>query len=39
MTRKTKREVIEMIRVWAALEGSAAHAAATHATDADLRAT
>lgn len=37
VTRKTKREVIEMIRVWAALEGSAAHAAATHAKDADIR--
>jgi DNA-binding GntR family transcriptional regulator len=37
VTRKTKREVIEMITVWAALEGSAAHAAAAHANDADIR--
>lgn len=37
VTRKTKREIIEMITVWAALEGLAAHAAAQHAGDADLR--
>jgi DNA-binding GntR family transcriptional regulator len=36
VTRKTKREIIEMITVWAALEGSAAHDAARHASDADL---
>ncbi|QGY05333.1 GntR family transcriptional regulator [Methylobacterium mesophilicum SR1.6/6] len=36
VTRKTKREIIEMITVWAALEGGAAHAAARHASDADL---
>ncbi|KNY24315.1 GntR family transcriptional regulator [Methylobacterium sp. ARG-1] len=34
--RKTKRDTIEMITVWAALEGSAAYAAARHATDADI---
>jgi DNA-binding GntR family transcriptional regulator len=37
VTRKTKREIVEMITVWAALEGLAAHAAARHARDADLR--
>lgn len=37
VTRKTKREIVEMITVWAALEGSAAHAAARHAADSDLR--
>ncbi|KZC00953.1 GntR family transcriptional regulator [Methylobacterium radiotolerans] len=38
VTRKTKREIVEMITVWAALEGMAAHAAARHAEDSDLRA-
>ena len=38
VTRKTKREIVEMITVWAALEGMAAHAAARHAEDSELRA-
>ena len=37
LMRKTKREIVEMITVWAALEGSAAHAAARDASDADIR--
>lgn len=36
VVRKTKRELIEMITVWAALEGTAAYLAATRATDAEL---
>ena len=38
VVRKTKREIIEMITVWAALESMAARLAATHATDKELRA-
>ncbi|WP_236960110.1 GntR family transcriptional regulator [Methylobacterium durans] len=36
VARKTKHELIEMITVWAALEGMAAHLAATRAEDSDL---
>ena len=35
--RKTKREIIEMIQTWAALESIAARLAAVHATDEELR--
>jgi DNA-binding GntR family transcriptional regulator len=35
--RKSKRELIELILVWAALESMAARLAATNATDADLK--
>jgi DNA-binding GntR family transcriptional regulator len=38
VARKTKRELIEMITVWAALEGTAAHLAANRADAADLAA-
>ena len=38
VVRKTKREIIEMITVWAALESMAARLAATHASDKELRA-
>src|ERR1700675_4515637 len=34
--RKSKREVIEMIQVWAALESMAARLATLHATDAEI---
>ncbi|HMG51517.1 MAG TPA: GntR family transcriptional regulator [Inquilinus sp.] len=34
--RRTKRQVIEMVQVWAALESMAARLAATAASDADL---
>jgi DNA-binding GntR family transcriptional regulator len=34
--RKTKREIIEMITVWATLEGMAAHLATKRADDAEL---
>src|ERR1700723_747311 len=34
--RKSKREIIEMIQVWAALESMAARLATLHATDADI---
>jgi DNA-binding GntR family transcriptional regulator len=37
VVRKTKREILEMITVWAALEGMAAHLAATRASAADLK--
>lgn len=36
VVRKTKREVIEMITVWAALEGMAARLATEHATDQEI---
>jgi DNA-binding GntR family transcriptional regulator len=36
VVRKTKREVIEMITVWAALESMAARLAADRATDKDI---
>ncbi|WP_132253567.1 GntR family transcriptional regulator [Methylobacterium segetis] len=36
VVRKTKRELIEMITVWAALEGTAAYLAASRASDAEL---
>jgi len=36
IVRKTKKEIIEMIQMWAALEGMAARMAAVHATDADI---
>ena len=36
VVRKTKREVIEMITAWAALEGMAARLATQHASDADI---
>ena len=38
VVRKTKREIIEMITVWAALEGMAARLAAVRANGADLKA-
>jgi len=38
VVRKTKREIIEMITVWAALEGMAARLAAERANAADLKA-
>ena len=34
--KKTKREVVEMIQVWAALEGMAARLATQNASDADI---
>ena len=34
--RKSKREIIEMIQVWAALESMAARLATLHATDAEI---
>ncbi len=34
--KKTKREVVEMIQVWAALEGMAARLVTQHASDADI---
>lgn len=34
--RKSKREIIEMIQVWAALESMAARLATLHASDADI---
>ena len=34
--RKTKREVVEMIQVWAALEGMAARLVTQHASDAEI---
>src|ERR1700727_227126 len=34
--RKSKREIIEMIQMWAALESMAARLATLHATDADI---
>lgn len=37
VVRKTKREIIEMITVWAALEGMAARLAAERATAAELK--
>ncbi len=36
VVRKTRREVIEMITVWAALEGMAARLITTNATDAEI---
>ena len=36
VVRKTKREIIEMIQVWAALEGLSARLATLHASDADI---
>ena len=38
VVRKTKKEVVEMITVWAALESMAARLAAARASDEDLRA-
>ena len=38
VVRKTKKEIIEMITVWAALESMAARLAAERASDEDLRA-
>src|SRR5438128_8039741 len=38
VVRKTKREVIEMITVWAAIESLAARLACQRATNADLQA-
>ena len=38
VVRKTKREVIEMITVWAAIESLAARLAAERASESDLRA-
>src|SRR5277367_6397379 len=38
VVRKSKREVIEMITVWAAIESMAARLAAAHVTKADLAA-
>jgi DNA-binding GntR family transcriptional regulator len=35
--RKTKREIVEMIQVWAALESQAARLVAQNASDADIR--
>ncbi|BAF89635.1 MULTISPECIES: GntR family transcriptional regulator [Azorhizobium] len=37
VVRKTKREVLEMITVWAALESMAARLACQRATDADIK--
>ncbi len=34
--RKSKREIIEMIQMWAALESMAARLATLHASDADI---
>ena len=36
VVRKTKREIVDMITVWAAIESMAARLATTRATDADL---
>jgi len=36
VVRKTKREIVEIIQVWAALESMAARLATIHATDAEL---
>jgi DNA-binding GntR family transcriptional regulator len=36
IVRKTRREIVEMIQVWAALESLAARLAAARATDADI---
>ena len=36
VVRKTKREILEMIQVWAALESIAARLATTRATDAEI---
>src|SRR5580700_4996521 len=36
IVRKSKREIIEMIQVWAALESMSARLAAQHATDAEI---
>jgi DNA-binding GntR family transcriptional regulator len=36
IVRKSKREIIEMIQVWAALESMAARLATLHASDADI---
>ena len=38
VVRKTKREIVEMITVWAAVEGMAARLAAERATDEELEA-
>ncbi len=38
VVRKSKKEICEMIVVWAALEGMAARLAATHATEDQLKA-
>ncbi len=38
VVRKTKREIVEMITVWAAIESMAARLAATSATEADIAA-
>jgi DNA-binding GntR family transcriptional regulator len=38
VVRKSKKEICEMIVVWAALEGWAARSAATHATDEEFKA-
>jgi DNA-binding GntR family transcriptional regulator len=37
LMRKSKKEIIEMIVVWAALESMAARLAATHATDTQIK--
>ena len=37
LVRKSKKEIIEMIIVWAALESMAARLAATHATDTQIK--
>jgi len=36
IVRKTKREIVEMIQVWAALESMAARLACAHAADAEI---
>jgi len=36
IVRKSKREILEMIQVWAALESMSARLATLHATDADI---
>jgi DNA-binding GntR family transcriptional regulator len=36
IVRKTKREIVEMIQVWAALESMAARLACEHASDAEI---
>src|SRR5471030_2839818 len=36
IVRKSKREIIEMVQVWAALESMAARLATLHATDAEI---
>ena len=38
VVRKTKREIVEMITVWAALESMAARLATLHGSDADIAA-